>query len=244
MPGMNRLPALPACCTPLRDDWPLPEVLPASVWLSTDFIPAQLEDDDFARSAIDMPASIQRSVAKRQAEFLAGRLCARAALRQLDGTCVAPALGEDRAPVWPAHISGAITHSNGRAGALVAFKRDWQALGIDLETLLSLERARRLAKEILTPDELVRMAAGPADQIALLVTLTFSVKESLFKALYPLVQKRFYFEHAEVLNWTPQGHVRLRLLTDLSPEWQHGSELDAQFCLLDGQLISVVAIKA
>ncbi|MBO6278212.1 MAG: 4'-phosphopantetheinyl transferase, partial [Pseudomonas sp.] len=86
---MNRLPALPACCTPLRDDWPLPEVLPASVWLSTDFIPAQLEDDDFARSAIDMPASIQRSVAKRQAEFLAGRLCARAALRQLDGTCVA-----------------------------------------------------------------------------------------------------------------------------------------------------------
>ena len=241
---MNRLPALPACCTPLRADWPLPATLPASTWLSTDFIPAQLEDDDFARSNIDMPASIQRSVAKRQTEFLAGRLCARAAMLQLDGTLATPGMGEDRAPVWPAHICGAITHSKGRAAALVALRRDWQGLGIDLETLLSPERAQRLAKEILTPDEHARMLTGPAEQIALLVTLTFSVKESLFKALYPLVQKRFYFEHAEVLSWTPEGHVRLRLLTDLSTDWQHGSELDAQFALVDGQLLSVVAIKA
>lgn len=240
---MNRLPALPACCTPLRADWPLPHILPASVWLSTDFIPAQLEDDDFARSAIEMPASIQRSVAKRQAEFLAGRLCARAALLQLDGTCATPGMGEDRAPIWPAHISGAITHSNGRAGALVALKSEWQGLGIDLEKLLTTERAQRLAKEILTPDELLRMASVPAEQIALLITLTFSVKESLFKALYPLVQKRFYFEHAEVLSWTPEGLVRLRLLTDLSPEWQQGRELDAQFCLFEGQLLTVVAIR-
>ena len=243
MPAMNRLPALPACCTPLRADWPLPHILPASVWLSTDFIPAQLEDDDFARSAIEMPASIQRSVAKRQAEFLAGRLCARAALLQLDGTCATPGMGEDRAPIWPAHISGAITHSNGRAGALVALKSEWQGLGIDLEKLLTTERAQRLAKEILTPDELARMASVPAEQIALLITLTFSVKESLFKALYPLVQKRFYFEHAEVLSWTPEGLVRLRLLTDLSPEWQQGRELDAQFCLFEGQLLTVVAIR-
>ena len=243
MPAMNRLPALPACCTPLRADWPLPHILPASVWLSTDFIPAQLEDDDFARSAIEMPASIQRSVAKRQAEFLAGRLCARAALLQLDGTYATPGMGEDRAPIWPAHISGAITHSNGRAGALVALKSEWQGLGIDLEKLLTTERAQRLAKEILTPDELLRMASVPAEQIALLITLTFSVKESLFKALYPLVQKRFYFEHAEVLNWTPEGLVRLRLLTDLSPEWQQGRELDAQFCLFEGQLLTVVAIR-
>ena len=243
MPAMNRLPALPACCTPLRADWPLPHILPASVWLSTDFIPAQLEDDDFARSAIEMPASIQRSVAKRQAEFLAGRLCARAALLQLDGTCATPGMGEDRAPIWPAHISGAITHSNGRAGALVALKSEWQGLGIDLEKLLTTERAQRLAKEILTPDELLRMASVPAEQIALLITLTFSVKESLFKALYPLVQKRFYFEHAEVLSWTSEGQVRLRLLTDLSPEWLQGRELDAQFCLFEGQLLTVVAIS-
>ncbi len=65
---------------------------------------------------------------------------------------------------------------------------------------MPLERAERLAGEILTADELKRMAHVPREQVALLVTLTFSAKESLFKALYPIVQKRFYFEHAEVVR--------------------------------------------
>ncbi|MFU0820294.1 enterobactin synthetase component D [Pseudomonas lundensis] len=244
MRGMTRLPALPACCTPLRADWPLPQPLPGSVWRSTDFTPAHLLADDFARSAIEMPASIQRSVAKRQAEFLAGRLCARAALLHLDGTCATPAIGEDRAPVWPAHIAGAITHSNGRAGAVVALKSEWQGLGIDLENLLSDERARRLVKEILTPGEQRRMAEGCDEDVALVVTLTFSIKESLFKALFPLVGQRFYFEHAEVLSWSKDGHVRLRLLTDLSTEWHHGKEIEGQFAVHEGQLLSLVAIAA
>ena len=244
MRGMTRLPALPACCTPLRADWPLPHALPGSAWCSTDFTPAQLSIDDFGCSAIEMPASIQRSVAKRQTEFLAGRLCARAAVLQLDGTLATPGIGEDRAPVWPDHIAGTITHSNGRAAALVALKSEWKGLGIDLENLLSDERARRLAKEILTPDELQRMAAGCAEDLALLVTLTFSLKESLFKALFPLVQKRFYFEHAELLSWSKDGHARLRLLTELSAQWRHGKEIEGQFAVWEGQLLSAIAIKA
>jgi enterobactin synthetase component D len=244
MPVMNPVPALPVCCTPLDAHWPLPFVLPDTVLLGTHFDTKQLASDDFQRSAIEPPASIQRSVAKRQAEFLAGRVCARAALQQLEGLSFIPAIGEDRAPVWPAHITGSITHSTGRAAAIVANKAHWRGLGMDLENLLDAERAERLAGEILTGPEMQRMAAGARDQLAMLVTLTFSVKESLFKALYPIVQKRFYFEHAEVLEWTASGQVRLRLLTDLSSEWRNGSELDAQFALQDGQLLSLVSIRA
>ena len=241
---MNSSPPLPACCTPLDAHWPLPNVLPDTVLLSTCFDPKQLLGDDFQRSAIEPPPSIQRSVAKRQAEFLAGRVCARAALQQLEGSSVIPAIGEDRAPVWPAHICGSITHSTGRAAAIVANKQHWRGLGMDLENLLDSERAERLAGEILTPAELLRMTAAAREELALLVTLTFSVKESLFKALYPIVQKRFYFEHAEVLEWTEQGQVRLRLLTDLSGEWRNGTELEAQFGVQDGQLLSLVSIPA
>ena len=115
---------------------------------------------------------------------------------------------------------------------------------MDLENLLDPARAERLAGEILTPAELQRMAAGDREQQALLVTLTFSVKESLFKALYPIVRQRFYFEHAEVLEWTTEGRIRLRLLTDLSSEWHHGVELEAQFAVKDGQLLSLVSIPA
>ncbi|KAA0944676.1 MULTISPECIES: 4'-phosphopantetheinyl transferase superfamily protein [unclassified Pseudomonas] len=235
---------LPACCTPLDAHWPLPVPLPGTVFLSTRFDPTLLVAGDFQRCAVPPPASIQRSVAKRQAEFLAGRLCARAALQQLEGLDCIPAIGEDRAPVWPAHISGSITHSTGHAAAIVAHKAQWRGLGMDLENVLALERAERLAGEILTHNELQRMAAGPREQIAQLVTLTFSAKESLFKALYPIVQKRFYFEHAELLDWSETGHARLRLLTDLSSEWRHGSELDAQFAVHEGQLLSLVAISA
>ncbi|WP_126365568.1 4'-phosphopantetheinyl transferase family protein [Pseudomonas fluorescens] len=241
---MNAIPPLPACCTALDNHWPLPTVLPGTVLLSTRFDPTRLLGDDFLRSAVIAPPSIQRSVAKRQAEFLAGRICARAALQELEGSNIVPPIGEDRAPVWPAHICGSITHSTGRAAAIIANRQHWRGLGMDLENLLSDERAERLAGEILTPAELQRMAAGSREQLSLLVTLTFSVKESLFKALYPIVQQRFYFEHAEVLEWTEAGQIRVRLLTDLSSEWRNGSELEAQFGVQDGQLLSLVSIPA
>ena len=232
------------CCTPLDGHWPLPVPLPGTVFLSTKFDPALLIPSDFQHSEVHPPVSIQRSVAKRQVEFLAGRLCARAALQQIDHLDCVPAIGEDRAPVWPEHIIGSITHSTGHAAAVVGHKAQWLGLGIDLENMLTLKRAERLAGDILTSEELQRMATVPRDKIALLVTLTFSIKESMFKALYPIVHKRFYFEHAEVLEWSESGHIRLRLLADLSAQWCHGTELTAQFALHDGQLISMVAIGA
>ncbi|KHL72706.1 4'-phosphopantetheinyl transferase, partial [Pseudomonas putida] len=40
----------------------------------------------------------------------------------------------------------------------------------------------------------------------------------------------------------PEGLARLRLLIDLSPEWRHGVELEGQFCLQDGHLLSLVSV--
>ena len=141
-------------------------------------------------------------------------------------------------------ISGSITHGDRWAAALVAARGDWRGLGLDVETLLEAERARYLHGEILTEGERLRFADDLERRTGLLVTLAFSLKESLFKALYPLVGKRFYFEHAELLEWRADGQARLRLLTDLSPEWRHGSELDAQFAVLDERLLSLVAVGA
>ncbi|EIK98309.1 4'-phosphopantetheinyl transferase [Pseudomonas sp. M47T1] len=228
-----------ACCTAPHAHWPLPFTLPGVVLVSNRFDPKALVPDDFVRAGITPPASIQRSVAKRQAEFLAGRLCARTALQQLAAIDHVPAIGEDRAPLWPPGISGSISHGTGWAGAVVARHSDWQGLGLDMETLLGEERATRLAGEILTPAELARM--DPA-QASLTVTLTFSIKESLFKALYPIVGKRFYFEHAEVMEWDTSGRARMRLLTDLSQRWCHGVEIEGQFGLHDDHLLSLIAI--
>lgn len=240
--------SLPACCTAPARHWPFPVVMPGAVLFSTRFEPGNLSPTDFTVSAIAAPASIQRSVAKRQAEYLAGRLCARTALQQVNAELgvqapsIAPILGEDRAPIWPAHITGSITHSDGWAAAIVAPNSAWRGLGLDAETLLEATRAERLAGEILNPAELQRLAQLPADQRAHLTTLTFSIKESLFKALYPLVLKRFYFEHAEVIDWTATGQVRLRLLTDLSEEFHTGVEFTGQFNVSEGRMLTLVHI--
>lgn len=240
--------SLPACCTVPTRHWPFPVAMPGAVLFSTRFKPTELSPTDFTVSAIDAPASIQRSVAKRQAEYLAGRLCARTALQQVNAelgvqaASIAPHLGEDRAPIWPAHITGSITHSDGWAAAIVAPNNAWRGVGLDAETLLEANRAERLAGEILIPAELQRLAQLPADQRAQLITLTFSIKESLFKALYPLVLKRFYFEHAEVLDWTATGQVRLRLLTDLSEEFHTGVEFTGQFNVSEGRMLTLVHI--
>ena len=124
---------------------------------------------------------------------------------------------------------------------MVALARDWRGLGIDLEKHLSTERAARLAGEILTPAELQRAEGLDPEAFARRVTLTFSLKESLFKALYPLVLTRFYFHDAELL--AVQGEqARLRLLLDLHAEWPRGSELDGRFVEFDGYLLSAVAV--
>jgi enterobactin synthetase component D len=209
------------------------------VLVSCAFDPALLGPDDFQRAGIVPSASLQRSVAKRQAEYLAGRVCARAALQRLDGRNYVPGTHEDRSPIWPAGILGSITHGKGWAAAVVAAQGSCQGLGLDQESLLDDERAERLMGEILTPPELERLDRR---ELGLTVTLTFSLKESLFKTLYPLTRQRFYFEHAEVLEWSADGLARLRLLTDLSPQWQHGAELQGQFSVQDGHLLSLVSV--
>lgn len=237
---MSKAP-LPRCCSPLADHWPFTRPLAGAQLISTHFDPTRLDEGDYLAAGVP-PV---RGVAKRQAEHLAGRLCAREALYRVTGVASVPAVGEDRAPQWPAQVCGSITHGQGWAAAIVAPTRDWRGLGLDVERLLSSERAERLMGEILTADEQVRIADLSPEQRAWRISLTFSLKESLFKALYPLVLTRFYFQDAELLDLdTEQGSARLRLLVDLSEEWQAEAELAGMYAELDNQVLSLVAIKA
>ncbi|MGQ7959010.1 4'-phosphopantetheinyl transferase family protein [Pseudomonas sp. SP16.1] len=229
----------PACCSPLDDHDPLPRPLPGTRLISTRFDPARLATDDFARCDI----APVRGVAKRQSEYLAGRLCAREALRRLTGIACVPAVGSDRAPQWPGGVAGSITHGDGWAAALVGHARQWRGIGLDVEQQLPIERALRLQGEILTPAELERLDGLDDAARARRIGLTFSLKESLFKALYPLTLTRFYFQDAELLG-ADQGGARLRLLLELSPDWRAGAELDGQFALFDDKVLSLVAVAA
>lgn len=235
--------SLPACCSALDDQWPWPQPLPDLQLIALNFDASSLDDADFLRYGVEAPPTVQRAVPKRKAEYLAGRLCAREALRRAMGVAAIPATGDDRAPQWPDRCVGSITHSNGWAAAVVGDRKRYAGLGLDLELTMPDARARKLAHQILTEQEQERFAAEMADAPGRFLTLAFSFKESLFKALYPLTQKRFYFEHAEMLNWQPDGQARLRLLIDLSDEWRANQELDGQFVDRNQQILSLIAIQ-
>lgn len=237
MPAMDNH-HLPPCCSPLNLHWPWPHAEPALRLVSTRFDPAQLSPDDFRLCAIE-PV---RGVAKRQAEYLAGRLCARHALALLTGSQATPGRGTDRAPRWPEGTLGAITHGHGWAAAVAGETSQWRGLGLDVEQIMPADRAKRLMDEILTPAERVRLETLPPEQHAAHISLTFSCKESLFKALYPQVLRHFYFQDAELLSVSADQRVRLRLLIDLHPDWPAGSEFEGQFTTFDGYLLSLVSI--
>lgn len=201
------------------------------------FEPEQLRDDAFQHARIPQPAGLQSAIAKRRCEYLAGRVCAATAGEALTGESLIPALGEDRAPLWPAPLVGAITHSHGRAAALVGHRDQWRGLGLDYEAWLAPRRALRLAEEILTGEERQALQGLDEAQQARRVTLTFSVKESLFKALYPLTGRRFYFQDAAL-----DGEDRIRLLTTLSADWRQGETLPYQWRDEDAGLLSWIRI--
>jgi enterobactin synthetase component D len=224
----------PSCPAP-SFDWLLPHALPNTALAACRFNPPLWQMEDFERCGI-APA---RGAAKRQCEYLAGRLCAREALQQLTGDRSVPEVGEDGAPQWPTGVVGSITHGGGRALALVGLAKHYAGLGLDIEKWLPTARAERLHGEILTAPE--RQRAANLD-LAWLTTVTFSLKESLFKALYPLVRRRFYFQDAELLEWDASGRARLRLLINLGRNWPAGSLLEGQFSATDEHLLSLIAI--
>ena len=186
-----------------------------------------------------LPPELSSATQRRKAEFIAGRRCAAEAIRRLTGRSIFPGMGEDRAPLWPEGVIGAISHSQGTAIALVGCCRQFRGIGVDIEKLLTEEEARDIAPQLLTANERYNLG----NIIDPFITgLIFSAKESLFKALYPMVEKLFFFEAAELSRLDANGSGSLCLTAELSEEWRCGTEVPFRFCRFEGQLLTRVLI--
>ncbi len=206
------------------------------------FDTALLAETDPSVYRIDLSERLLSSADKRRAEYVAGRLCARQALHDL--THEAVALGQTAAgpPAWPAGTVGSITHSRGLAAAAVASQTSVAGLGIDAEARIPAARAHRLAPQILVESEREWLATLDSGAASEFVTTAFSLKESLFKALFPLVQRRFYFHDACLVAWDPDhGSAAIELLTTLSSHWPAGRRLAGHIAALDDHLVTLIA---
>ncbi|MFM5093321.1 4'-phosphopantetheinyl transferase [Aeromonas rivipollensis] len=200
----------------------------------------------FAAQGMALPASLQGAAPKRLGEFLAGRLAAREALRPFGLGARGVAIGSAREPLWPEGMEGSISHSQlaGQGVALCGVRPAQGGMGLDLEAWLGPEQGRQLWPGIVDEDEWGRLEAGGRavglDRSRGL-TLVFSAKESLFKALYPRVGRYFDFLDARWLTLTEQT-LTLELKAPLTPTLPAGWRCTLHWQPLPGGVLTTLLL--
>ena len=185
-------------------------------------------------------ACIPRALAKRRREFTAGRLCARAALAQLDIHGFPLVVGEARVPVWPAGVVGSISHCRGFCGVAVARAGTVAGLGLDVERADPLEP--ELVARICTPNERARLRpqAGAPDP----GKLTFCAKESFYKCYFPLTREFLGFQDVEVEFEPELRGFRARLMRATAPAVVGRRELAGRLAWSDTHVFAGVTLRA
>lgn len=187
-------------------------------------------EPDATFEGVELPGDLERAVATRKRQFLAGRYCAREALARLGEP--APGVGRGRAgePQWPSPVTGSIAHTGHVAMAAVARRSDARSLGIDVEALVPGTEAHRFARIVMHPSE--AGLGGAALDDAVRAVLVFSAKESIFKCLYPLTRVRFYYQDATLHRIdAASGTFRATLLKDLGSGCPAGMPIEGRFAI-------------
>ncbi|MCL1906474.1 MAG: 4'-phosphopantetheinyl transferase superfamily protein [Propionibacteriaceae bacterium] len=140
---------------------------------------------------------VRTASAKRQREYAGVRWCAREALVEL-GVGPAAVLNDSAGcPLWPEGIVGSMTHCDGFQAAALAWEKDITALGIDAEPTQGLppgvlDRISSTAEREVVSSLFATDREIPWDR------LLFCVKESIFKAWYPVARVGLGFLDVEV----------------------------------------------
>jgi 4'-phosphopantetheinyl transferase EntD len=141
-------------------------------------------------------ALVARAVPKRKLEFAKGRECARRALASFGLRDVLLLSGKDREPLWPAEVTGSITHTAGLCAVAVAASNRYVGLGIDAEPAESLERG--VAERVCRGDDDRSWRRIASLESSVLPRLVFSVKEAVYKCLFPITRTFLGFDQVSV----------------------------------------------
>lgn len=131
----------------------------------------------------------------RLASFVAGRLALADALDALGAPRASLLTNPRGAPIVPSGYVGSVSHKRDLAVAIAA--RDEGAfLGVDLEEIAP---ARiDISRRVLTERERTEAASLSPDERERALLARFSIKESIYKAVDPFVQRYVGFKEADV----------------------------------------------
>lgn len=197
------------------------------------------DPNDFVRHEIERPASIAKAVPKRQAEFLAGRLAARDALLRLGSAPEPVGIGSARQPLWPAGVTGSISHSEGVAAALAVPAIGCAGVGLDVERIVGPDAFKALCTTVVGPAEMALLAQAPAAlSLPTLLTICFSAKESFFKGTYAHVRRYFDFTDVRITaHDTVERWVEITVDVELTSALPPGRVFRLPFTFVQEDLI-------
>jgi 4'-phosphopantetheinyl transferase EntD len=180
--------------------------------------------------------AVTNAVDTRKSQFASGRAAVRSCSTRLGFTNLTVPVGRNREPIWPAGMAGSISHTSQWAVAWVADQYRYEGLGVDLEDAAKLpENAWAL---ILSDEESSLVDASADTQLA--ATVLFSTKESIYKAIYPTVQRFVDFREVSLVFEEESGRLSPQLLGKLSDELA-GCGLEIGFRLY-GRLVASWAV--
>ncbi|MEU8685513.1 4'-phosphopantetheinyl transferase superfamily protein [Streptomyces sp. NPDC048611] len=189
-------------------------------------------------------ALVRDAVPRRVREFGTVRACARRSLGRL-GLAPAPILPGTRGePQWPPGVVGSMTHCEGFRAAAVAWSRDITSLGIDAEPDKPLPEG--LLPKVARPEERSRIAElERRDPTVHWGRLTFSAKESVYKAWFPSARRRLGF-HDIAITFDPLvRHFGARLYaTGLCHDGQPVTTFIGSWTIGTGLICTAVAVSS
>lgn len=203
---------------------------------------AEMAPADADPSSLPLPERglIERAVQHRQQEFAAGRILARGLLGHAGAQIDALLRDADRVPTWPQAIIGSITHCRSLCAVAVAPRAISAGVGIDVEP------ARPISEElhamILREAEHSRIDALPPALRPLGAILVFSIKEAVYKAIYPERRHFLDFQQVEIAFDGDDGFVAEVLVPEAS--FPGLSRISGRYRVADGHIASAVLLPS
>lgn len=264
------MPSSPLPQRDARERWRAPEALyvPATValelagaagrtrlWLALVRTPTRAEasvtavpSDARARLYPGERARLDAMAGVRAHDFAAGRLAAHAALGGAGAAEPIEVTSDAHGrPVAPEGLSLSVSHAPGLAAAAV-LGGERSRVGVDVERI---DRPRgSIARRVLGADELAAWQASPSPELCL--ARAFAVKEAIYKAVHPYVERYVRFHEVELdpsLAPTPRGDelARVPLVPRFEPALIDRSSgapvaLEAHVTLVDDGWVLALAV--
>lgn len=193
----------------------------------------------FSQYNIIQPDSISRSVLKRQAEFFFGRYVARHSLKRQNIFDQNIGIGSNRMPLWPNGIVGSISHTDSIAICTTMFATRCSYLGIDIEKIMDRSISDDIQEAVLSFEELIVLEQSIIP-LNVLITLAFSAKESLFKALYPCITQYLDFHDAKIVR-IDKEKIILELVERIAMLISNKQQFYCHYVIFENNIVTLIA---